>query len=130
MHTRKEELAAIEMLTARSHFLTVQNNGKKWHSKTVVLQVLPNDKNIIRTGYTVTKRTQKSAVGRNRIKRRLRAAAADILSQHAKSGYDYILVGRTDTKALTYNTILSDLKWCLKKLDCYEKKNASKADHE
>ncbi len=125
MHTRRDELAAFEMLTARSHFLAVQGKGKKWNAKGLVLQVLSNDLGIIRTGFTVTKKIHKSAVKRNRIKRRLRAIAADGLSTYAKPGYDYILVGRRETAVNDYNAILSDLKWCLKKLECYERPSAA-----
>jgi ribonuclease P protein component len=122
MHTKKEELSAFEMLTARSHFLAVQGSGKKWNSKSVVLQVKKNDLGIVRTGYTVTKRVDKSAVKRNRIKRRLRAAAADSLTASAKTGYDYVLVGRRETLTKDYKDIVNDLKWCLKRLDLLKKK--------
>ncbi len=122
MHTKKKELSAIEMLTARSHFLDVQNGGKKWVSKSLILQIKENECGIIRTGYTVSKKVDKSAVKRNRIKRRLRAAAADCLTRHAKTGYDYILVGRKETLIKDYRDITGDLKWCLKKLDVIEKK--------
>ena len=122
MHTKKEELSAFEMLTARSHFLAVQGSGQKWNSKSVVLQVKKNDLGIIRTGYTVTKRVDKSAVKRNRIKRRLRAAAADSLTASAKIGYDYVLVGRRETLTKDYKDIVNDLKWCLKRLDLLKKK--------
>lgn len=122
MHTKKEELSAFEMLTARSHFLAVQGTGKKWISKSLILQIKENDLGIIRIGYTVTKRVDKSAVKRNRIKRRLRAAAADGLSAGAKTGYDYVLVGRRETMTKDYKDIVNDLKWCLKRLDLLNKK--------
>lgn len=122
MHTKKEELSAIEMLTARSHFLAVQGSGKKWVSKSLIIQVKQNDLGVIRTGFTVTKKTEKTAVKRNRIKRRLRAAAADVLTKHAKQGYDYILVGRRETLTKDYKTMTGDLKWCLKKLELIEKR--------
>lgn len=115
MHTKKSELSAFEMLTARSDFLNVQSRGKKWVSHGLIVQALPNDRDIIRIGYTVSKKTSKSAVTRNRIKRRLRSVAADVLSKHAKNGYDYILVGRQQTEKRSYETLLKDLKWCLEK---------------
>ena len=115
MHTRKEELTAIKMLTARSDFLIVQGKGKKWVSHGLTLQIRKNDLGHIRTGYTVTKKIDKSAVKRNRIKRRLRSVAADVLPQHALDGHDYILVGRKLSATRSYDGLVNDLKWCLRK---------------
>ncbi|PCJ97035.1 MAG: ribonuclease P protein component [Zetaproteobacteria bacterium] len=115
MHTRKEELAAIEMLTARSDFLIVQNKGKKWVSHGLILQIRKNELGHIRTGYTVTKKIDKSAVKRNRIKRRLRSISAEILSHYALDGHDYILVGRQLTATRSYDMLVDDLKWCLRR---------------
>lgn len=121
MHTKKQELSALEMLAARSCFLAVQRKGRKWFSKSLILQVKENDMGVIRVGYTVTKRIDKSAVKRNRIKRRLRAVAADGLSAYAKTGYDYVLIGRGETLTKEYQDIVNDLKWCLKRLDLLKK---------
>ncbi|PCI55315.1 MAG: ribonuclease P protein component [Alphaproteobacteria bacterium] len=115
MHTRKEELTAIKMLTARSDFLTVQGKGKKWVSHGLTLQIRQNDLGYIRTGYTVTKKIDKSAVKRNRIKRRLRSVAADVLPHYALDKHDYILVGRKLTAMRSYDDLVNDLKWCLRK---------------
>lgn len=110
------------MLTARSDFLTVQGKGKKWISRGLILQFKPNDTDHVRIGFTVSKRVHKSAVMRNRIRRRLKAAAADILPSCAVKGYDYVLVGRKSGATYPYETLKSDLKWCLKKTGCYENK--------
>ncbi len=119
MHASEQELAALTMLTARSDFLAIQKHGKRWTSRGLVLQVRENHMGITRVGYTVSKRVDKRAVVRNRIKRRLRSVAADILPSIAKTGYDYILVGRPETRLYPYKQLLSDLKWCLKRIDCY-----------
>lgn len=123
MNTKKSELLAFEMLTARSRFLTVQGKGKKWVSHGMTLQILENETDDkIRLGYTVTKKTDKLAVNRNRIKRRLRSVAADVLSEYAKPGVDYILVGRRLTASRSYEDLCRDLRWCLKKTGYYQKK--------
>ncbi|MCK5373872.1 MAG: ribonuclease P protein component [Alphaproteobacteria bacterium] len=70
---------------------------------------------------TVSKRVDKSAVKRNRIKRRLRAVAADVLSQYAKDGVDYVIIGRKETAIFPYNSMINDLKWCLKRTGYYHK---------
>ncbi len=117
MHTTKTERANAEMLVQRSDFLRVQGKGRKWVSKSLTIQIKENNLGTIRTGFTVTKKIFKSAVKRNRVKRRLRAVAADILLTQAKTGYDYILVGRERTFTRSYDELKSDLKWCLKKTE-------------
>ncbi len=120
MHTQEKGQKAIETLKARSDFLAAQNKGQKWVSQSFVLQIHPNNLGLIRTGYTVSKKVDKSAVKRNRIKRRLRAVAAEILNHNAKNGYDYVLIGRKSTGARPFKTLLNDLKWCLKKTGFYQ----------
>lgn len=112
------------MLVKRSDFLCVQSKGQKWVSQSFVIQILKNDLDVIRIGYTVSKKIFKSAVKRNRVKRRLRAVAADVILTRAVSGYDYILVGRQQTLTRPYEELLSDAKWCLKKTNCLKPKDA------
>lgn len=107
------------MLCARSDFLSIQHKGKKWVSNGLILQARENDLGLVRIGFTVSKKVDKRAVVRNRIKRRLRAAAADVLSVSAKPGVDYILVGRIKTATRPYESLCNDLKWCLKKTGFY-----------
>ena len=121
MEASKEQQATLIQIKKRSDFLHIQSKGRKWVSHGLTIQTKPNEDNIKRIGYTVTKRTDKSAVKRNRIKRRLRAAAADILPAHAKNGHDYILVGRPQTLTRPYETLKNDIKWCLGKMDLLEK---------
>jgi len=121
MEASKEQQDTLIQITKRSEFLKIQSKGRKWVSHGLIIQTMPNDDDITRIGYTVTKRTDKSAVKRNRIKRRLRAAAADILPTHAKNGQDYILVGRPQTLMRPYETLKNDIKWCLGKMDLLDK---------
>ena len=123
MHTKKNDLAEIEVLTDRSSFLDIQSNGKKWVSRSLILCVKDNDLGVKRVGFTVSKRVDKSAVNRNRMKRRLRAVAADTLSRYARDSADYVIMGRKETAGCAYNTMLSDLKWCLKRTGYYSNSN-------
>lgn len=118
MHASREQLQSLTTLTKRADFLRLNQRAKKWVSHGLVLQAMPNDLGIIRVGFTVTKKTFASAVKRNRIKRRLRAAAADILPVYAAQGYDYVLIGRQLSATRAYATLQEDLKWCLGKLEC------------
>ena len=115
---RRDDLKTLHILTKRSDFVAANKGAAKWVARGVVVQALPNDLNIIRVGYTVTKKTDKSAVKRNRMKRRLRAAAADVLPFEAQSGYDYVLIGRHQTALRPYEALVGDLRWCLEKLEC------------
>lgn len=118
MQASKAQQDTLIQITKRSDFLKIQSKGKKWVSHGLIVQTIPNsDEDIKRIGYTVTKRTHKSAVKRNRIKRRLRSIAAEILPEHAKNGHDFILVGRIQTLTRPYDTLKNDLKWCLGKMD-------------
>lgn len=121
MEASKEQQDTLIQIRKRSDFLRIQSKGRKWVSHGLTIQTMPNDDGIKRIGYTVTKRTDKLAVKRNRIKRRLRAAAADILPAHAKNGQDYILVGRPQTLTRPYETLKNDIKWCLEKMELLEK---------
>lgn len=117
MQASKTQQATLIQITKRADFLMIQGKGKKWVSHGLIIQVHKNDLGIRRIGYTVSKRVDKSAVKRNRIKRRLRAVAADMLPVIAKDGYDYVLVGRPATATRPYDTLKNDIKWCLGKME-------------
>ena len=117
MHALKEKKDLLTQIKTRADFLTVQGGGKKWVSHGLILQTKPNDLGLKRIGFTVSKRVDKSAVKRNRIKRRLRAVAADILPAFAKGEQDYILVGKAATATRPFDALCNDLCWCLRKLD-------------
>jgi len=117
MHARKEDIQNLGRLKKRSEFLHARNAGSKWVSKSLILQTVPNNKQGRRFGLVVSKKLSKSAVDRNRIKRRLRAAACEVLALHGRDNTDYVLIGRPETQKKLYQDIVKDLKWCLKKLD-------------
>jgi ribonuclease P protein component len=60
-----------------------------------------------RFGFTVTKRTAKKAVERNRIRRRLRAAAQLAAASDARAGRDYVLVGRRNALSEPFQNLTS-----------------------
>jgi len=120
MFASKAQMKEMGRLLRRSDFLRIQQAGRKWTARGLTVQladhITRDDSMPRRVGFTVTKRLSKSAVVRNRAKRRLRAVAYDVLPPNARSGADYIVVGRPETLTRSYQELCGDLKWCLSKL--------------
>lgn len=119
MNTLKKEMNNLGRLKGRSDFLRVRDSGQKWISGSVIVQKADGTGETDRFGVTVTKKLEKSAVRRNRMKRRLRAAAYDMIaSKGMGAGHvtDYVLIARKNTATNDYATLKKDLGWCLKRL--------------
>jgi len=67
----------------------------------------------LRVGFTASKKIG-NAVVRNRAKRRLRAAASQLLPLLGRAGHDYVLVARGTTVARPFPALLSDITTALK----------------
>lgn len=103
-------------MKSRPEYLAVAR-GRRFAAPGLVLQARqrPRDEarpDDVRVGFTATKKTG-NAVARNRIKRRLRAAAGTIMPTAAQSGFDYVLVGRTATFNRPWQSLLDDLTLAL-----------------
>ncbi len=124
---QQKTISTISPLKNRADFLRLNKSPQKWISKNLIIQAtpIPDDDNKsptdIRVGITITKKIFKSAVKRNRVKRRLRALARDIIASQAQSRYDYVLIGRHTTIDATYTTLQKDLSWCLRKMKLNQK---------
>ena len=68
----------------------------------------------MRAGYTVTKKIG-GAVVRNRMKRRFRALAQALLSDHGLAGADHVLIGRDGGNARDFASLYADLERALAK---------------
>jgi ribonuclease P protein component len=66
-------------------------------------------------GFTVSRKVG-NAVVRNRVRRRLRAAAAAVLSARARPGFDLVLIGRTAAMAHPFERLKRDLEAALGRL--------------
>lgn len=115
MKASKEQIRNLGGLKDRADFLRVQGAGVKWVAKGLIIQAAPNGGETVRFGLTASKKLSKSAVRRNRIRRRLRAAACDVLPLYAKPGSDIVLIGRTESADRPYDQLCQDLRWCLEK---------------
>jgi ribonuclease P protein component len=93
----------------RADFLAAAT-GVRVHAAPFLMQARDRrDRGVARVGFTVTKKTG-SAVERNRIRRRLRAAADAVLPRSARAGFDYVLVARRPALTEPFDTILRDLE--------------------
>jgi ribonuclease P protein component len=62
----------------------------------------------VRVGFTASRKVG-NAVARNRARRRLRAAAAEVLPALGEAGTDYVLVARKATLGRRYGDLVRDL---------------------
>ncbi|MDX1781774.1 MAG: ribonuclease P protein component [Thalassovita sp.] len=70
----------------------------------------------IRVGFTCSKKVG-NAVARNRAKRRLREVARQVLPEHGRDGWDYVLIGKAEvTASRPFEQLKSDLIYALRKL--------------
>ncbi|HJR56241.1 MAG TPA: ribonuclease P protein component [Rhizomicrobium sp.] len=66
-----------------------------------------------RAGFTASRKVG-NAVARNRAKRRLRAAASQLLPLLGRGGHDYVLVARATTGTRAFDALLADVTAALK----------------
>jgi ribonuclease P protein component len=81
--------------------------------------------NAVRVGFTVSKKVGNSVI-RNRVRRRLKAVADQVLVNTPACGLDLVIIGRMGTIERPYSALIKDLKTALKKLKA--DKRASRRD--
>ena len=110
----------LSVLKKRKEFVQVAEQGRKFITSGLVLQVFPREAenkfgDVIRVGFTTTKKVG-NAVKRSRVRRRLRVLAREILLEKGMPGCDYVLIGRTATFDRPFDDLKKDLKYALKKI--------------
>ena len=106
----------LNSLTRRADFLAA-NRGRRAPMPGFVLLVRPRDDGdpAIRLGITVTKKIG-GAVVRNRMKRRFRSLARDLLPAKGVPGADHVLIGRQGGIERDFALLRSELESALAKL--------------
>ena len=113
--TRRFGLVLMNRILKRADFLAAAK-GARASAAPFSLQARDrSDEADPRLGLTVTKKTG-NAVERNRIRRRLRAAARAVLPQAAKSGFDYVVVARRAALTAEFSDLTLGLENTLKQV--------------
>ena len=109
-------MRGYSVIKKRSDFLAA-NRGKRYATPGFVLLVRDrqDDNPAIRLGITITKKVG-NAVIRNRMRRRFRALAQEMLADKGKAGADHILIGRDSGIERDFDALRADMFKALGKL--------------
>ncbi len=109
-------MRGYSVIKKRSDFLAA-NRGKRYATPGFVLLVKDrqDDQPEIRLGITITKKVG-NAVVRNRMRRRFRALAREMLAEKGKAGADHILIGRDGGIERDFGELRTDMAKALDKL--------------
>jgi len=112
---RPQEAQRLTVLRKRSDFLAA-NAGRRAATPGFVLLVLNRDDGDIskRVGFTVSKKVGKAVV-RNRMKRRFRALAREIMPTAGHAGSDHVMIGRSAGIEREFALLRQDLTRALEK---------------
>ena len=107
----------MERLKTRADFLRAARGIRRVEGA-ITLEACPTPMpetlpGCLRAGFTASKKIG-NAVTRNRAKRRLRAAASQLLPLLGREGHDYVLVARGTAVARPFPVLLSDITTALK----------------
>jgi len=108
----------VGRLKRRAEFLRVAAMRRKWAAEGLILQAAAAEQgleSVPRIGFTVTKKIG-NAVTRNRARRRLKAAAEQVMPDHAATGHDYVAIGRSTTVERPFALLVGDFEAALRRL--------------
>jgi ribonuclease P protein component len=117
--------SGLARLKTRADFLRVAAGRRRAVRPGFILQAAPravaaDAGETVRVGFTASRKVG-NAVIRNRAKRRLRAAASEVLPRRGRPGTDYVIVARATTGGRAYAELVADLETALRQIDRHEK---------
>jgi ribonuclease P protein component len=102
----------LARLKQRKQFLAAAEHGRRFRSSAFYAQVrdaaADEGQNGLRLGLTASRKVG-NAVKRNRIRRRLRAAAEIALASESSRACDVVIVARPETLTAKFETLITDL---------------------
>jgi len=113
-------MTELARLTRRAEFVAVAGKGRAVSTPGLVLQAMarPGDGAAARVGFTASRRVG-IAVERNRARRRLKAAAARLMPEHAAPGRDYVVIARSAAVRRPFAALCEDLAAALHRLGAW-----------
>jgi ribonuclease P protein component len=127
-------MSGVGRLKRRAEFLRVAGAGRKSVTPGLILQVAPHIETAalpegctLRVGYTASRKVG-IAVERNRARRRLRAAVAQVMALNAQPGRDYVLIARAGTAKRPFAALVGDLRAALRQAGAYREAPATKGE--
>jgi ribonuclease P protein component len=101
----------IKHLLKRSSFLAAAEHGRRFRSHTFTVQILGRLDLVstsMRLGLTASRKTG-NAVERNRIRRRLRAAAEQAFAPHDLTATDVVIIAKREVLSEPFEKLISEL---------------------
>jgi ribonuclease P protein component len=114
-------MAGLARLKRRPEFLAVAASRRRWVAPGLILQAArrPEDSElplVPRIGFTASRKVG-IAVVRNRARRRLKAAAEQVLPRHGAPGFDYVAIARTETTTRPFAELIADMTTAMERLN-------------
>ena len=125
----------LARLKRRADFLSVAAARRKWVAPGLIVQArrraagqqadrerrgkTATDAARARVGFTVSRKVG-SAVARNRVRRRLKAALASLEPDRVDGGMDVVVIGRSETLKRSFPDLIGDLTQAFKRLGVWK----------
>ena len=120
---KAHSVSVLPRLKRRPDFLRVAATRRKWVAPGLIVQVRKRSveeasTKDARIGFTVSRKVGNS-VKRNRVRRRLKAAADIMMTKYAQGGMDFVIIGRKNALKRPFTALMADMMAALKKLETY-----------